>query len=129
MNSLLSPSIRFLSLIRKIVISLFLVSTNLNSEPLTGLVVDNTFTLAGNRFYHCFAKEWFLKGSKLTSNIIVIEKVSPRYGNSISISNQNKTLHEVNLPPRTFDYQELCQQTRQIANQKLTIFKLTENRI
>ena len=94
MNSLLSPSIRFLSLIRKIVISLFLVSTNLNSEPLTGLVVDNTFTLAGNRFYHCFAKEWFLKGSKLTSNIIVIEKVSSKYLRSINTFETLSTILE-----------------------------------
>lgn len=112
-----------------ILFSIITCSSSLNAQLISGVVIDNTLTIAGSKFYSCFAKAWYLTRHKNRTNLVVSETISPRYGNKVKISTQDETLFEVALSARNVGNGEQCEKAKQAIPTKLTMINLRSSQV
>ncbi|MCV2359158.1 curli production assembly/transport protein CsgE [Paucibacter sp. TC2R-5] len=65
-----------------------------------GIVVNQTFTSAGQEFYRRFTDFWREKPDFENYTLVIVERPSQRFGNRISISFNQKTVFTSNIPTK-----------------------------
>lgn len=102
-------------------------STLLNpySEGVSGVVVANTFTSAGNQFYRLFALAWRDKPESEKYSISVVESRARQRFSLITIYFANKVLYNAVLPARFSALQALVDQSIDAVSSGLLTIELS----
>lgn len=90
------------------------------SEPLAGVVTDQTMTAAGKDFYQGFSAEWHDKPLNERFSVAVRERPSARMGNRIQVEYANRTVFETVLPAARGNVRALSARAADIAYQNVS---------
>jgi len=101
-----------------------LMSVNPYSEGLSGVVVENTLTVAGNQFYRLFALAWREKPESEKYSLSVVESRGRQRISQITVYFENKNLHTVVLPTKFSAMQGLVDQSLDAVSTKLLELEL-----
>lgn len=66
-----------------------------------GIVVNQTFTSAGQEFYRRFTDFWREKPDFESLTLVILERPSLRYGNRVTVSAGQTVVYTGNLPAKT----------------------------
>jgi curli production assembly/transport component CsgE len=84
-------------------------------EPLAGVVLDQTITVAGHEFYKSFCAFWHDKPMSDMFAIAVRERLSARRGNQVVVEYAGRVVFQGALPPARADVRPLSQQAAEMS--------------
>jgi curli production assembly/transport component CsgE len=85
------------------------------AEPLAGVVLDQTVTVAGHEFYEHFCAFWHDKPMNEMFAIAIRERLSARRGNQVVVEYAGRVLFQGALPPARADVRPVSQQAVEIS--------------
>jgi curli production assembly/transport component CsgE len=71
----------------------------LQDEGIRGLIVDNTVTMIGKKFYEAFALDWLDQKIGDIDNLAIGERPTARSGSRVWVEYNRRVLFEVSLSP------------------------------
>jgi curli production assembly/transport component CsgE len=101
-----------------------LMSVNPYSEGLSGVVVENTLTVAGNQFYRLFALAWREKPESEKYSLSVVESRGRQRVSQVTVYYANKSLYSAFLPTKISALQTLVDQSLDAVSSRLLALDL-----
>jgi len=75
-----------------------LIPESVSASDNFGIVVNETFTPAGQEFYRRFTDFWREKPDFESYTLVIVERPSHRFGNRVTINFEQKAVYSGNLP-------------------------------
>lgn len=93
--------------------------SKLAQEPIAGVVVNQTITVAGQNFYQCFVASWRDREISERYAIAIHERPSARWGTQVWIEYAQKRIFQAPLPSTFANIKALSEQAAEVAQQKV----------
>lgn len=89
------------------------------AEPMVGVVVNQTVTVAGQEFFQHFTASWRERELGERYAILVVEKPSARTGSQVWVEFSRRRVFQAQLPNARGELQTLGEQAAEIAYQRI----------